>query len=460
MNKRTSRKITDNKISNKISVSPAKRICGTLSMPGDKSVSHRAAIIAAMAHDGASRIENFATGADCASTVACLRRLGVRIEQETQATYTVEAAGAKGFRQNSSEPLDCGNSGSTVRMLAGVLAGQNLTSILTGDDSLKKRPMKRIVEPLRLMGAGINAEADFAPLKITGRHPLRSISYEMPTASAQVKSCILLAGLNALGRTSIIENRALTRDHTERLLHWFGVEVGAITVRQNSTATNISTVDGPAQFAARDVSIPGDISSAAFFLVAAAILAGSELEIIGVGINPTRSQILDTLGLLGVEIKITNERIESNEPVGDIFIKCPKILTPLQTGANVLTGAVTARLIDELPILAVLGTQIRGGIEIRDAEELRVKESDRIAATAENLRRMGAAVEELEDGLIVDGPVSLHGASLDSFGDHRIAMAFTIAALSASGDSEIIGADCARISLPEFSELLESVIER
>lgn len=455
MNKKTYSEISD-----KITVRPAKRLSGKLVMPGDKSVSHRGAILSAMAHQGVSRIENFSTGADCASTIACLRRLGVTIEQETPTTYLVEAVGADGFRLDSNEPLDCGNSGSTMRMLAGVLVGQNMISILTGDDSLKKRPMRRIIEPLQLMEASITSEAGCAPLKIEGRRTLRSISYEMPTPSAQVKSCILLAGLVARGATKILEKSIFTRDHTERMMRWFGIKVETKIINQSSVPAQILTVAGGSRFAARDVTVPGDISSAAFFLVAAAILTNSEIEIAGLGINPTRSQILDTLRLLGVEIKITNERVQSNEPVGDVRIISRNNVAPLEADDNVLRGAISARLIDELPILAVLGTQVRGGIEIRDARELRVKESDRIAATAENLRRMGAAVEELEDGLIIKGQVRLRGASLDSFGDHRIAMAFTVAALCADGESEIVGADCVGISFPEFFELLESVTER
>lgn len=439
---------------------PAKRLRGTLFMPGDKSISHRAAILAALAHYGTSRIENFSTGEDCASTLACLRQLGVPIEQETSATVLIGAAGPEGFQHSPIQPLDCGNSGSTMRMLAGALAGQNLISTLTGDDSLRKRPMKRIIEPLQLMGARITSEADYAPLQIDGRRPLRPISYEMPVASAQVKSCLLLAGLNASGRTKITERSTLTRDHTERMFRWFGVNVETEIIHYNSASANVLTIDGPARFAAHDISVPGDISSGAFFLVAAAMLADSELKITGIGLNPTRSQILDTLRLLGVRVKILNERDESNEPVGDVHISCRNDLAPLKAGANVLQGAVSAQLIDELPILAVLGTQVKGGIEIRDAKELRVKESDRIAATVENLRRMGAEVEELEDGLIVSGPVRLRGASIDSFCDHRIAMAFTVGALCAEGKSEIVGAECVGISFPEFFELLESVTER
>ncbi|HXG85961.1 MAG TPA: 3-phosphoshikimate 1-carboxyvinyltransferase [Pyrinomonadaceae bacterium] len=448
------------KSENKTIISPAKRLRGSLLLPGDKSISHRAAIISALAHDGVSEIKNFSTGEDCAATLRCLRNLGVSVEVKADSTVRIGAAGAQGFERESLAPLDCGNSGSTMRMLAGALAGQNLTAVLTGDASLQKRPMKRIIEPLRLMGASITSQANCAPLKIEGRHPLHSISYEMPTASAQVKSCLLLAGLNAFGQTKIIEKFPATRDHTERMLRWFGVNVETQTIHDNGASKNVLTVGGPVQFAARDFSVPGDMSSAAFFIAAAAMLDDSELEITGVGLNPTRSQILDTLRSWGVEIEISNRRDECNEPVGDLRISRSDNLAPQKGGANVLRGAVIASLIDELPILAVLGTQIQGGIEIRDAGELRVKESDRIQATVENLRRMGAAVEEFEDGLMIDGPVRLKGARVDSYGDHRIAMAFAVAALCAEGESEIGGAECVAVSFPEFFGLLESVIER
>lgn len=441
-------------------------------MPGDKSISHRAALLAALA-DGRSRLTNFSTGADCASTLACLRQLGVSIQREDsverdeagerdEACVRVAGVGVEGLRAPASA-LDCGNSGSTMRLLAGVLAGQDFTSQLTGDESLRARPMKRIIEPLELMGARIASNAGCAPLQISGRRLLTPIKYEMAVASAQVKSCILLAGLNADGRTEVIEEHNATRDHTERMLRWFGINIrNQIEPHDGARMKNRLAIDGPARLSARDIIIPGDISSAAFFIAAAALLPGSELEINSVGLNPTRTQILTTLQSLGINLRTANEREQCNEPVGDILIRSDESAESRMWSekANTLSGAIVARLIDELPVLAIVGTQLRGGLEIREAAELRVKESDRIAATVENLRAMGAHVEEFDDGLRVRGRTRLRGALIRTHGDHRIAMAFTIAALLAEGESELDDTDCVRISLPEFFALLESVIER
>ncbi|HEX8492827.1 MAG TPA: 3-phosphoshikimate 1-carboxyvinyltransferase [Pyrinomonadaceae bacterium] len=442
-------------------IQPARRIRGRLRLPGDKSISHRAALLSALA-EGSARLTNFSTSADCASTLDCLRQLGVSIELEgTEAR--VKGVGAQGLR-SSSATLDCGNSGSTMRLLAGVLAGQAFESCLTGDDSLRSRPMKRIIEPLELMGARISSIAGNAPLRIAGRHPLVPVKYEMPFASAQVKSCILLAGLSAAGRTTVIEEADVTRDHTERMLRWLGVTIEARTETHATSANkSILAIDGPAQFAARDINIPGDISSAAFFMAAAALLPGSELLLETVGLNPTRAQILSTLQSLGMNVRTTNLREQCNEPVGDIEVSTGDSSSfSVSSGkkANTLRGQSIARLIDELPVLAVVGSQLPGGIEIRDASELRVKESDRIAATVENLRAMGASVEEFADGLRVGGHVRLRGAQIRTHGDHRIAMAFAVAALLAEGESELDDAGCVRISFPGFFESLESVIER
>jgi 3-phosphoshikimate 1-carboxyvinyltransferase len=440
-------------------IQPARRVSGYLRLPGDKSISHRAAIIASLAR-GRSRIENFSTSEDCASTLACLSQLGVAIERDET---TVSIEGSAGSLRAPSEVLNCGNSGSTMRMLAGVLAGQEFVSRLTGDDSLRSRPMGRIIEPLERMGARVEAEAGRAPLRITGRKQLTPIMYEMPVASAQVKSSILLAGLNAKGRTLIIEKRGATRDHTERMLRWFGVPVETSTAEHDEGWPDVVAIDGPAQLHARDVEIPGDISSAAFFIAAAALLPGSTLEISGVGLNPTRAQILRLLQSLGAHVRVTEMRERYNETVGNIHVSAGARLSPAKPGhSNVLGGALVAQLIDELPLIAVIGTQVEGGITIRDASELRVKETDRISATAENLRAMGAEVEEHADGLTVAGQQThLRGAALDARGDHRIAMAFTIAALIARGESEIVGAEeCVGISFPEFFRLLERVVER
>jgi 3-phosphoshikimate 1-carboxyvinyltransferase len=438
---------------------PARRIRGRLQLPGDKSISHRAALLAALA-DGRSRLTNFATGADCRSTLRCLRQLGVSIEIEGT-SVEVGGVGPDGLRASASA-LDCGNSGSTMRLLAGVLAGQDFVSELTGDSSLRSRPMKRIIEPLEMMGARVVSTDGRAPLRIKGHRPLEAVSYEMTVASAQVKSCILMAGLNALGRTQIIEDANATRDHTERMLRWLGVPVEVCNEpRAGTTKSNVS-IKGPARLHARDISIPGDISSAAFFIAAAALLPGSALQLEAVGLNPTRAAILSTLQSLGISINIVNMREQSNEPTGDIEVSAGANFRSNTSGrgAHILRGAAIARLIDELPVLAVVGALLPDGIEIRDARELRVKESDRIRVTVENLRAMGAEVEEFEDGLRVGGRARLRGARIHTHGDHRIAMAFTIAALVAEGESELDDADCVSVSLPEFFELLESVIER
>jgi 3-phosphoshikimate 1-carboxyvinyltransferase len=439
-------------------IRPAKRIRGHLTLPGDKSISHRAAMIAALA-SGISRIRNYSTSADCAATLCCLRQLGVQVEQNGS-EVAIQGRGLDGLRAPDSL-LDCGNSGTTMRLLAGILAGQDFAATLTGDDSLRARPMQRIIEPLEMMGAQISSPTGSAPLEIRGRRLLKAIDYELLVASAQVKSCILLGGLNAHGKTTVIENEP-TRDHTERMLRWFGVSVETGEAEREPEHARFASVNGLARLQARDVSIPGDISSAAYFIAAAALLSGSSLEVKSVGVNPTRALFLNTLRALGFDVIIIETRDESNEPVGDIRVRGKE--SPPAVGhsasAFAVDGFAIPQLIDELPLLAVIGSQTPGGIEIRDAKELRVKESDRIAATVGNLRRMRATVEEFDDGLRVAGPLKLRGAKIDPRGDHRIAMAFTIAALLAEGESEIQGADCVAVSFPEFFELLEAVVER
>ena len=447
-------------------------------MPGDKSISHRAAIISALAgRGGRSRLTNYSTSADCASTLRCLAALGVRIEREGDHLW-IEGRGTR-LPQDAepSAPLDCGNSGTTMRLLAGLLAGQPFTSTLTGDDSLRSRPMRRIIEPLELMGAHVSSEAGRAPLRLEARHaPLAAIRYALPVASAQVKSCLLLAGLNAVGRTEIIEARGATRDHTERLLALFGADVRTEAKTYEGRVVPFVSLQTPVSLEAHDCHIAGDISSAAFFLAAAALLPGSELTLPAVGLNPTRTEILHTLRKLGAEVSVTDERTESGETIGELSVRGG--LTPQLTAAtadvkaataganatsasvNVLRGELIAGLIDELPILCVVGTQIEGGLEIRDASELRVKETDRISAMVKNLRALGAKVEEYADGLRVEGRTRLGGARLESFGDHRIAMACAVAALIAEGESELVGADAVAVSFPEFFEMLEAVVER
>lgn len=426
-------------------------------MPGDKSISHRAAMIAALA-EGTSSIENFSTSADCAATLACLKALGVHIERSGN-SLLITGSGGEELRAPQA-PLDCANSGTTMRLLAGILAGQDFTSTLTGDDSLRSRPMQRIIEPLQLMGASISSSDGRAPLVIEAQRGLQAISYEPLVASAQVKSCILLAGLRADGRTEVIEHQT-TRDHTERMLRSFGVPVETGELEREGENAEFAAVSGPAQLTARQVSIPGDVSSAAYFIAAAALLPGSALEVSDVGVNPTRVLFLKQLRALGLDVKVTNAREDGNEPVGVIRVRgSRKQLSEKSDSPVTIRGLVVPQLIDELPLLAVVGSQIEGGLEIRDAAELRVKESDRITNTAQNLRAMGVEVEEFEDGLRVNGPTRLRGAQIDPHGDHRIAMAFTVAALLAEGETEITDSECVAVSFPEFFELLELVVER
>jgi 3-phosphoshikimate 1-carboxyvinyltransferase len=421
------------------------RLEGRLQLPGDKSISHRAALIAALA-SGRSRIHNFSTAIDCASTLSCLEQLGIEIERSGS---QVSIDGRKNFSKPD-RPLDCGNSGSTMRILAGVLANQNFTSQLTGDSSLNSRPMKRIIDPLELMGAAISSIDGKPPLTIDGSTNLKPIAYKLPVASAQVKSAILFAALGTEGRTQVIES-SLSRDHTERLFNGFGVSV--------STSEDLTvTIDGPAQLVGGDITIPGDISSAAYFIAAAMLLHGSNLVIDAVGLNPTRAEYLSVFRCWGANISMEDIHSERNEPVGTVVIDGGLRSATITETERRINGAQIPAVIDELPLLAVVGSQIPGGIEIRDAGELRHKESDRLKATAINLRKMGVEVEEYDDGLFVNGPTKFHGASLDSFGDHRIAMAFSIAALLADGPTEIAGAECVDISFPEFFKLLHSLM--
>lgn len=429
-------------------ISPARSIQGDIDLPGDKSISHRAAILAAMAV-GTTQISNFSSGADCHTTITCLRSLGVDITVNDSAV-TVEGVGKNGFRP-ATGPIDCGNSGTTMRLLAGLLAGQNFDSMLTGDESLKKRPMLRVADPLTGMGAGVRTIEGKPPVTITGRHPLNAIEYLQAVASAQIKSCILLAGLNSDGETCVVEP-VPTRDHTERMLRWFGVEVQIDKVGGISRIT----VSGDAILRSRDLTVPSDISSAAFFMVAAACMKGSDITISGVGFNPGRAAIFELLRDLDADVKLESFDEICNEPVGTIRVR-GGIDHSGSTVTTLINGSTIANIIDEIPILAVFATQIDGGLEVRDASELRVKETDRIAAIVKNLRLMGAAVEEFPDGFRVERS-RLKGALLSSYGDHRIAMAFAIAGLLADGETEIRDAECADISFPGFFEMLNSVV--
>jgi 3-phosphoshikimate 1-carboxyvinyltransferase len=423
---------------------PARTASGPLVLPGDKSISHRYALLAALAN-GPSKIENFSPAADCQSTLACLRRLGVRIDV-TGAAARVTGAGLHGLKR-SRRDLDAQNSGTTMRMLSGILAGQSFDSTVTGDSSLRRRPMGRIIEPLKLMGAEIDSQnGGVAPLKIHGK-PLHGIEYSLPVPSAQVKSAILLAGLFAEGTTSVTE-LVRTRDHTELALEQFGVRVD----RSDRTLS----VRGGTELHPRNLAVPGDLSSGVFFLATALILPESNLVLHDTGVNPTRAAVLDVLAGWGATISLLSVREVAGELVGDIAIRN----SPLEGG--VIEGDQVAQLIDELPMLAALGPYTERGVEIRDARELRVKESDRIAVVAENLRRMGSQVEERPDGLRVGGKSAgkLHGAEIDPAGDHRIAMAFSVAALGAEGKSTIRGSECAAVSFPGFYDALEKVVER
>jgi 3-phosphoshikimate 1-carboxyvinyltransferase len=433
----------------KRTVQPAKQLAGGVAPPGDKSISHRYAMLAALAA-GTSELRHFAASADCHSTLGCMSALGadVKIDKDV---VRVTGRGLHGLK-SSWRALDAGNSGTTMRLLAGILAGQEFTSKLTGDASLQKRPMKRVMSPLREMGADIRARDDnFAPLEIH-RARLHAIDYQMPMASAQVKSALLLAGLFADGVTCVTEP-ARTRDHTELALEEFGV-----TVEKHGNTIRIQGLDenGAGKPQARSLEIPGDLSSAVFFLAAASLLPDSNLLIHNVGLNPTRTAILDVFASMGASLQMLSVRSAHGEIVGDLAVKG----TSLKGG--VIEGAQIPLVIDELPMLAALGPYTEQGIEIRDATELRVKESDRIAALAENLRRMGATVEERPDGLRVEGRQAgrLRGAEIEPHGDHRIAMAFAVAALAADGDTVIRDADCAGVSYPAFFDDLERVAER
>ncbi len=434
----------------KRTIRPAKTLSGGVEPPGDKSISHRYAMLAALA-EGTSELRHFAAAADCRSTLDCMKALGAEVKFDKD-TARVTGHGLRGLR-SSRRALDAGNSGTTMRLLAGILAGQAFTSELTGDSSLQKRPMKRVVGPLREMGADIRAREDnFAPLEIRGGR-LHSIDFQMPVASAQVKSAVLLAGLFAEGETCVTEP-ARTRDHTEIALEEFGVPIEkrgkAIRVR------GIGGNNGNLNLQARSLDIPGDLSSAVFFIAAASMFPDANLLIHNVGLNPTRTAILDVFASMGASLQMLSVRSAHGEIVGDLAVKG----APLKGG--VIAGDQIPLVIDELPMLAALGPYTELGIEIRDAAELRVKESDRIAALAENLRRMGATVEERPDGLRVEGwqAGKLCGAEIEPHTDHRIAMAFAVAGLAAQGPTVIRDADCAGVSYPTFYDDLERVAEQ
>jgi 3-phosphoshikimate 1-carboxyvinyltransferase len=423
-------------------VRPARNVRGEVRLPGDKSISHRYAMLAGIA-EGPSRLENYSTGADCASTLGCMRSLGVAWERKGETDRTVEVQGRGRILAAPAERLDCGNSGSTMRMLSGIVAGQDFTSEMMGDASLSRRPMERVIVPLSAIGAQITSQAGRPPLRITGG-ALKAIDYKMPVASAQVKSCLLFAGFFAEGETRI-EEPLRTRDHGEVALRAFGAKL--------ERKSNEVRIRGGQRLQGIETRVPGDLSSAAFFLCAAALFPGSQLMIPNLLMNPTRARLLDVLMQMGLRITVTQLEEIHGEMVGTLQVEGAGL------HGTTIAGADAAALIDEIPVLAAIAPYTEQGIEVRDAKELRVKESDRIAAVATNLRRMGAEVEEREDGLRIPGGQTLHGAELDSFDDHRIAMAFAVAALRAQGETLIHGAECAAISYPAFFGKLEEVVE-
>jgi 3-phosphoshikimate 1-carboxyvinyltransferase len=407
-------------------------------------------MLAALA-EGTSELRHFAAAADCYSTLECMKALGAEVKVERD-LVRITGRGPRGLK-GSRRALDAGNSGTTMRLLTGILAGQGFTTTLTGDASLQKRPMKRVMTPLREMGAEIQARDDnFAPLEIKGA-PLRAIQYEMPMASAQVKSAVLLAGLFGEGETSVVEP-ARTRDHTELALEEFGaaIERHGLTTRVRGLVGG----NGGGKLTGRQLDVPGDLSSAVFFIAAASLLPDSSVSIHNVGLNPTRTAILDLFAEMGAGIDMLALKSAHGEVLGDLAVR------GAQLKGGVVEGKRIPLVIDELPMLAALGPYTEEGIEIRDASELRVKESDRIAALAENLRRMGATVDERKDGLKVEGRRAgkLHGAEIEPHGDHRIAMAFAVAALGAEGATVIRDADCAGVSYPTFFEDLARLVER
>lgn len=413
---------------------------GSITVPGDKSISHRALLLGASA-EGKTQVYHLSSSADVKSTLTCLKQLGVSTIEDND-TIEILGKGLYGLKAPSG-PLDCGNSGTTMRLLSGILAAQPFTSILVGDESLSKRPMKRIIEPLARMGAKIECQpGGLAPLTIHGNQ-LRPILYPSPVASAQVKSCLLLGGLYAHGETTIVEPY-LSRDHTERMLNHFGVPV-----KRQHLAVGVS---GPANLQGCVIHVPGDFSSAAFFIGAALITPNSKLIIANIGINPTRIGLLDILKQMGAKIEICHYNFKSAEPIGEITAYTSQL-----KGVDIPPELVP-KLIDEVPVLAVVATQAKGTTRLSGARELRVKESDRLRATAKNLALMGAKIQEQEDGFIIEGSHRLKGATVNSYGDHRIAMAFSIAGLAAEGETHIENAECVEISMPNFFETLQGIV--
>ena len=411
-------------------------LCGRVTVPGDKSISHRGVMFGALS-DGVTKIHGFLNGADCLSTIDCFRKMGIAIEIDGT-EVTVHGRGLRGLKAPA-ETLYTGNSGTTTRLLCGILAGQSFTAELDGDATIRKRPMGRIALPLKAMGA--HMEGELCPLRVGGA-PLSGIEYTLPVASAQLKSAIILAALYAEGQTVITEKEK-SRDHTERMLRYMGAEI--------ESDGNVITVQPAKKLKAVEFDVPADISSAAFFMVAAAIVPNSEITVCNVGVNPTRTGILDVLCEMGADITVANERMWGGEPVADITVRSSE-LSGVRIG-----GEVIPRLIDELPVLAVAAAFAKGTTVICDAQELKVKETNRIAAVTAELLRAGVDIEETEDGMIIRGGKPVHGAAFETYHDHRMAMSMAVLALAAEGESEILNPDVVDISFPNFYELLNEI---
>lgn len=425
-----------------INLQPGSSLVGQCSVPGDKSISHRAVMFSAIA-DGVSHVHNFLDGHDCRATIRVMRDLGVVVDEVSPTELVIHGRGIDGL-QEPNGILDCANSGTTIRLMAGLLAGQKFTSILNGTEQIRRRPMGRVVNPLRGMGAQIigRQNGNYAPLGIAPTR-LRGVDYTLPVASAQVKSCILLAGLYAEGLT-IVREPGPARDHTERMLKAMGAPIQV-------TGRTVSSERPSAPLQPIDIIVPGDISSAAFLLVAGAIVPDSHITITGVGVNPTRTGIVDALLAMGAQIEFKNQRDQAGEPVADLVVRT----SDLQ--GTTFEGELIVTMIDEVMVLAVAATQARGRTVIRDAGELRVKETDRIATTVTELRKMGAQIEPTEDGFIIDGPTQLIGAPVESQGDHRLAMAMTVAGMVAKGATTVYGSEVTADSFPGFEITLQAL---
>jgi 3-phosphoshikimate 1-carboxyvinyltransferase len=427
-------------MSKKITVEPAAELRGEIHPPGDKSISHRSIIIGAIS-EGITEVENFLPGEDCISTIKAFQKMGVKIEGIGTSNIIIHGVGLSGLKEPD-DILDMGNSGTSMRLISGLLAGQPFYSVMTGDKSLRNRPMRRIAEPLRIMGAQVmGRKGDLAPLTIMGG-ALKPINYKTPVASAQIKSCVLLAGLFADGETTVIEP-AESRDHTERMLRSFGAEIITQELKR--------TVKGKPKMSGHRVNVVGDISSASYFIVAATLCMNSEVVIKNVGVNPTRAGILEALKRMGGQISLENYREEGGEPVADVYVRSS------QLKGDTFSGDLIVKMIDEIPLLAIAATQADGKTTIKDAGELRVKETDRISATVSELRKLGAHIEEFDDGMTISGKTRTKSCECESYGDHRMAMSLAVAGLISEDGVSINDVDCINTSFPEFWDILEKL---